>query len=384
MIKKKCSLCGGNLVNNRCTFCGLDNSIYDRERSRRQSISSQPESLTEGSPVYQPQSAKGKQSTTPRPHQKTAAQKPKAIYPRRQTNYSSAARRTGASGKRRGWMVWIIIIVVILLAALPALTDFADSILENGFSAVGSNSADSSYSVDDSWYDDDYSWDYSDYDPYSYVTRDIPASGETYETVLGNGIYRIGVHIPEGIYQAELVEGNGGIEIVDGENSIYRYVSFGTEPEYDQVTEEGDLRLYNGGVLNVDSGVILRFTSENAQPLTQEIKENPLSEPVSLEAGTYTSGDGIIPEGIYDITALGKPEDDYGYSSVTLTYPNGSSEYLWVDSSDYAPVTDEYTDTGAKNIVIPDGTEVSVEYGSVTLTPSEGYYDVDYTEYTSE
>ena len=129
MIKKKCSLCGGNLVNNRCTFCGLDNSIYDREHSRRQSISSQPESLTEGSPVYQPQSAKGKQSTTPRPHQKTAAQKPKAIYPRRQTNYSSAARRTGVSGKRRGWMVWIIIIVVILLAALPALTDFADSIL---------------------------------------------------------------------------------------------------------------------------------------------------------------------------------------------------------------------------------------------------------------
>ena len=171
---------------------------------------------------------------------------------------------------------------------------------------------------------------------------------------------------------------------MDDENSIYRYVSFGTEPEYDQVTEEGDLRLYNGGVLNVDSGVILRFTSENAQPLTQEIKENPLSEPVSLEAGTYTSGDGIIPEGIYDITALGKPEDDYGYSSVTLTYPNGSSEYLWVDSSDYAPVTDEYTDTGAKNIVIPNGTEVSVEYGSVTLTPSEGYYDVDYTEYTSE
>ena len=75
-------------------------------------------------------------------------------------------------------------------------------------------------------------------------------------------------------------------------------------------------------------------------------------------------------------------EDDYGYSSVTLTYPNGSSEYLWVDSTDYAPVSDEYTDTGAKNIVIPDGTEVSVEYGSITLTPSEVYYDVDYTEYT--
>ena len=216
----------------------------------------------------------------------------------------------------------------------------------------------------------------------SFATREIPSSGDAYETVLGNGIYRVGVHIPEGVYRAELVEGTGGIGIDDEENSIYHYVTFGTESEYDQVTEEEDIRLYNGADLSIDSGVILRFTTENAQPLTQEIKENPLSEPVSLEAGTYTSGDGIIPEGIYDITALDTLEDDYGYSSVTLTYPNGSSEYLWVDSTDYAPVSDEYTDTGAKNIVIPDGTEVSVEYGSITLTPSEVYYDVDYTEYT--
>ena len=86
-----------------------------------------------------------------------------------------------------------------------------------------------------------------------------------------------------------------------------------------------------------------------------------MSEPVSLEAGTYTSGDGIIPEGIYDITALDTLEDDYGYSSVTLTYPYTYIYYIcgW-DSTDYAPVSDEYTDTGAKNIVIPDGTEVSL------------------------
>ena len=290
-----------------------------------------------------------------------------------------------ASGRRRrGLAVWIIIIAVILIAALPALTDIVSNILGNGFSTVTDTfTSDSvSYNMDDTGYDDDYIWDDSDYDPYSFATREIPSSGDAYETVLGNGIYRVGVHIPEGVYRAELVEGTGGIGIDDEENSIYHYVTFGTESEYDQVTEEEDIRLYNGADLSIDSGVILRFTTENAQPLTQEIKENPLSEPVSLEAGTYTSGDGIVPEGIYDITALGTLEDDYGYSSVTLTYPNGSSEYLWVDSTDYAPVSDEYTDTGAKNIVIPDGTEVSVEYGSITLTPSEVYYDVDYTEYT--
>ncbi len=384
MLKKKCSLCGGDLVNNRCTFCGLDNSIYDRERSIRRSISSQSESPPDRDLDYQPQASRGNQRTAPRPEPKTASQKPKTVYPNRQTTYSSAVRTVASGRRRRGLAVWIIIIAVILIAALPALTDIVSNILGNGFSTVTDTfTSDSvSYNMDDTGYDDDYIWDDSDYDPYSFATREIPSSGDAYETVLGNGIYRVGVHIPEGVYRAELVEGTGGIGIDDEENSIYHYVTFGTESEYDQVTEEEDIRLYNGADLSIDSGVILRFTTENAQPLTQEIKENPLSEPVSLEAGTYTSGDGIIPEGIYDITALDTLEDDYGYSSVTLTYPNGSSEYLWVDSTDYAPVSDEYTDTGAKNIVIPAGTEVSVEYGSITLTPSEVYYDVDYTEYT--
>ena len=31
MLKKKCSLCGGPLEGGRCTLCGLDNSVYERE-----------------------------------------------------------------------------------------------------------------------------------------------------------------------------------------------------------------------------------------------------------------------------------------------------------------------------------------------------------------
>lgn len=364
MLNKKCRLCGGRLVNNRCTFCGLDNSIYDRENSR-QSSSSQPQSKSPpaADPVYHMQEEQTRQHTASRAKQKNTAQKQKAVYAGRQTASGSLSRRPVSAGRNRGWLVWIIIIAVILFALLPALTDNVSGIFGNTYSEI----------TDD-----------SDYDPYAYVTREIPADGEIYETVLSSGIYRVGVHIPEGIYHAELVEGAGSIEINDDENSIYHYVTFGTDSEYGQVTEDNDIRLYNGADLNIDSGVVLRFTTDNAQPLTQETKENPLSEPVSLEPGTYICGDGIIPEGIYDITSVNAPGDDYGYSNVTLTYPNGSYEYLWIDSPDYSPVSDEYADTGTKNIVIPDGTEVSVEYGSVNLTPSDGYYDVDYTEYTSD
>ena len=82
MLKKKCSLCGGDLVNNRCTFCGLDNSIYDRERSIRRSISSQSESPPDRDLDYQRQASRGNQRTAPRPEPKTTSQKRK-LYIRR-------------------------------------------------------------------------------------------------------------------------------------------------------------------------------------------------------------------------------------------------------------------------------------------------------------
>lgn len=378
---KKCSLCGGRLENGRCTLCGLDNSIYDRDyerdNSRRQSAdkqtsqTAQPKQTrqTERPPATAPRSPRN-QRTQYSPRQPGAVQ-----YSRRAQTQNMIPQK-----KKTGIVTFFIILAVIIIALLVSfIPDDADQWTD----IFGS---DSPY-MGESWSSVDGSSDYSDRNPYEYVTREIPAEGETYETVLGNGIYRVGVHIPEGIYRVELSEGLGGLQIEDEENGIYHYVTFGTDEEYDQVTKDDDVRLYNGADLLVDSGVILRFVTENAQPLTQEILENPLTEPVSLEAGIYTTGSDVaprIPQGIYDISALDEGIDGYGYSSVTLTYPNGSSEYLWIDGPDYAPVIDEYPDAAAKNIVIVDGTEISVEYGNITLVPGEGYYDVDYTQYTSE
>ena len=120
---------------------------------------------------------------------------------------------------------------------------------------------------------------------------------------------------------------------------------------------------------------------ENAQPLVQETSENPLTESVSLPEGTCISGDGTVPQGIYDLTVDTSYEGGYGYSSITLLYPNGQSEYFWADGPNSAVTSSQYTDISVKNIVIPEGTEISVEYGGVILTPAEGYYDVDYSGY---
>lgn len=397
MAKWRCSLCGGRLSEGRCTLCGLDNTIYKREIAYSEG-SSQEESRQEQKQHIKAQS----QKQTRRPEQ----------HGRKETSdagkYSAAAASAGGSGygtgpagqrstaasaqhtkqksrgagrvhsannnkTRSGRPAVIAILLIILFSFLPAIIEAVQSAIQDVSSDSGS--------VFDTYFSDSYDEEGSDYDPYWYVTREIPDTGEAFEIVLGNGIYKVGVHIPEGVYRAEVVEGGGSVGITDDENLIYDSVYLGEEEEYGQVPDADDLRFYNGAELQVGDGVIVKLSTENAQPLVQETSENPLTESVSLPEGTCISGDGTVPQGIYDLTVDTSYEGGYGYSSITLLYPNGQSEYFWADGPDSAVTSSQYTDISVKNIVIPEGTEISVEYGGVILTPAEGYYDVDYSGY---
>ena len=147
-----------------------------------------------------------------------------------------------------------------------------------------------------------------------------------------------------------------------------------------------DLRLYNGADLDVGEGVLVRLTTDNAQPLTAEPYPAGSTDTYSLPEGEYRAGTGAseIPEGIYDISIAENESDPFGYASITLLYPNGLSGYYWADSPALATDAEGYTSAGVKNVVIPDGTEISVTYGDIVLTPGQACYDVDYTDYPQQ
>lgn len=358
MAKFHCRLCGGKLVDNRCILCGLDNSCYDQEFSCHKIFSGhQPSPKKQSPPAKQPPPAK----QSPPVKQST---------PVKQAPSHSEYKKTVATApKNRNRIVWITVIIVTVLilvsvisSAMPALTG------TTGFLTSSSPF-------------DDHAAPSEDLDPYAFVTRDIPEDGEVYETVLGTGVYQTGIHIPEGIYRAELLAGAGSIYISDAENSIYDSTYFGTDEEYDEVTAMDDIRLYNGAGLHVDSGMLIRLSTENAQPLTEVPYPAAETDSISLPEGEYTAGGEEIPEGIYDISIDTNEEEPYGYASIILLYPNGSSEYFWADSPETAVSADGYTSAGIKNAVIPDGTEISVEYGNIILTPGQTCYDADYANY---
>ena len=91
----------------------------------------------------------------------------------------------------------------------------------------------------------------------------------------------------------ELAEESADLHITDTENIIYDSVWFGDEAEYDEVTEADDIRLYNGAEISITGGGSLIFTTDNAQPFTQETAANPLTESFILEEGVSIAGENI-------------------------------------------------------------------------------------------
>ena len=169
MFKKKCSLCGGRLENNRCTLCGLDNSIYEQRRPVRQSTME---------PAHRVQTPKPNPSSASSSGTKSASQKKQAQHMPRQPGSIQPPRRIQVQNmqpqdKKSKYSSRIVLLTIVITVSLIVLSFILS--LQNG-------------DDDHIWSDEGYVWsdeydtyDYSDYDPYEYVTREIPETGETYE-----------------------------------------------------------------------------------------------------------------------------------------------------------------------------------------------------------
>lgn len=374
----RCSLCGSRLNNGKCEFCGLDNRMYDRKyiKDPYHMAEIAKESDTPKAPpgqIQRPAGTFGQSGGTSRKTVFTAkspARKGADISPRRQKqDVSSWQKKQNTGAARSRTAIVIVILVIIICIAAPVLFQIGKSVIETG----SAPEADSWQSAIDSLFSDDNSSpDFNDYDPYEYVTREIPEDGTAYQVTLSDGFYQVGIHIPEGVYHVELAGERADLHIGDTENIIYDTVWFGEEAEYEEVTEADDVRLYNGAEISITGGGSLLFTTDNAQPFTQETSANPLTESFILKEGVSIAGENI-PAGMYDI--IFAKDDEYISFGLDLSYPNEYSEYLWASNSSGEP------EERIRNVIIPDGTELTLDGGPVELVPSEGYFEADFADY---
>ena len=212
--------------------------------------------------------------------------------------------------------------------------------------------------------------DYTRSDPYENVTKELPADGESVSFELTSGDYVVGVHIPEGNYQAEVSYDYDTVQVDDWDSGFYLYEYAGrTDGDY-----LDDLRLYNGAIVHISSQTTITLYSDNAQTDNVFYEDNPLAgqKPVTIKEDAIVGPD--LPAGVYDLTLVsgeGSVDVDiyaeYGESMETKNLYLGEN---CTDGKEY------------KNLVLPKNAQITLDDNmELRLTPSEKVSTTDYYQY---
>lgn len=373
MKKRRCYLCGGKLVNGRCTLCGLDNTKIERKNYRLNESSFDGKGI-EAKHLCESHNGKpsgGLNRQGQASWQSGRNQQGQSSWQSGQ-NWTQTGRKKKKSRKqKKGWISTIIVLLMILISIGGPAISFVTTEIKNKIDQINN-------SGDDNWWSgSEIDTSVDENDPYEFVTRELSDSGEVYDTELGYGEYVVGTDIPEGTYEVTLQSGYGSFQTDDPDNSIYLYGYFSenASDEDEDITEMEDVRLYEGAHVMIGEDVVLAFHTENGQTGQMQSEDNPLSVTYTLQPEKkYTVGKEI-PAGVYDVSGtkdwavmeyeiyLGELYDEeydsLNYQSYSIMVEAGSENAIY------------------KNAVLTEGTEITVT-GKMILTPSKKIGSQDY------
>lgn len=397
MKKRRCYLCGGKLVNGRCTLCGLDNTKIERKNYRLNEssfdgngieakhlceshngkpsggLNRQGQASWQSGRNQQGQSSwqNGQNQQGQSSWQSGQNQQGQTSRQRGQNWTQTGGKKKTAGKQKKGWISTVIVLLMILISVGGPAVSYIKTVIETVINQF--DDADS-----DNWWDgSDVDTSVDETDPYEFVTRELSDHGEVYDTELGYGEYVVGTDIPEGTYEVTLQSGYGSFQTEDPDNSIYLYGYFSenASDEDEDITEMEDVRLYDGAHVMIGEDVVLAFHTENGQTGQMQSEDNPLSVTYTLQPEKkYTVGKEI-PAGVYDVSGtkdwavmeyeiyLGelydKEYDSLNYQSYSIMVEAGSENAIY------------------KNAVLTEGTEITVT-GKMILTPSKKIGSQDY------
>lgn len=362
MFGKRCSLCGGKLNSNGiCTECGLDNNKSDKNYRINQSECDH-EPLTHVHYGKNEKPEKQPKPNTPRQSwqgsQKDNNRQQDRSWQGSTTTYSgntgSTGRKKVGKKKKPGRIISKIIAVIVIFNVFfgifqPMVSDILDDVI----SGYQENTQ-----------------DYTRSDPYENVTKELPADGESVSFELTSGDYVVGVHIPEGNYQADVSYDYDTVQVDDWDSGFYLYEYAGrTDGDY-----LDDLRLYNGAIVHISSQTTITLYSDNAQTENILYENNPLAgqEPLVVKKDLTVGPD--LPAGVYDLILVsgeGSVDVDiyteYGESMETKNLYLGEN---CTDGKEY------------KNLVLPKNAQITLDDNmELRLTPSEHISTTDYYDY---
>ncbi len=390
MFKRKCTLCGGDLVRGKCIECGLDNN---RKRMRQvddfnQSNGSerykndaffedlkQEQREMEVEDVY----VRQEQIDYSKPKRKSILDIPNLDRripppPRRNTSNTSNNNKKNES-TRAVKLIRTIIIIVIVFNVLGGVFSLLASLAFNAIEEV-TNVMDFGGTEEVVQYISEV-----DFSAMQEGERELAETGASYENVLSAGYYRVGTDIPEGIYSIECIY-NGSIAINNQEDGTFVSEYLGSE----NIGEcyEG-IYLYNGTYIIIDNDATLNFVSENANYENMEYMVNPNTQEYQLTAGINVAGEDF-EAGVYDFSMI---EGCYGIIYIYASEEDAMNEDCYKYESVFMSKMDfsdedetKYQLSKLSNVTLPEGYVVVIEEDEsldyLVLTPSPIIYNEDY------
>ncbi len=356
MFKKRCNLCGGELVNGYCVECGLDNNKQRMYSAEDEFKKEQQEMEVED--VFHRQ----EQIDYSHPKKKDFI-----------TTLIEILKPKSNENKKKTSPLKRIIIIFIVLTVLSNVLGVVFAIFASFISSTTTNDV----------------TDFSEIEYYNEVdfgealdeVIELEETGDEYSVTLVAGYYEVGVHIPEGSYDITCVS-EGTININDEANDISVYAYFWDENVGE--TYEG-VQLYKGAHIQLKNEAVFQFETENANYSNYEVMSNPNTESFKLTTGISVAGEDF-PAGVYDFYM---PANSF---SVVRVYES-IEEYNDEDSYQYESMfmsntsfdgDDEYQLSECYNMIIPEGyviyisnEEEYIEY--LEITPSVMIKDESYT-----
>lgn len=364
---ERCTLCGGRLVNGKCTECGLDNTKNDKkyklnthnEKEVRFHSGDCEDHLNKncdsskawgktgaGSSRSTGKSSAGNSRSTEKSGAGSTQTKATASKAQRAKTLKERSR-TGTVKKKSGLnrlIFWIVLLVILfevfgsslmgVFSGLRSSQDGLGSLMDKLLMLNGGDG-------DVDWQDDG---DVENVDvgealaekPNEIIWNEQSAG--YFEDGLTRGIYTAGYEIPVGTYQMFCDEGTAWCYLItdEGENREF-FTLYSTEQqesyaesfgECDYFELSGELKLQEGDIIYVeecDEGVFIKGQGDGEAFLQQHKPQN-LPGPVVVQDGMEAGGE--FEPGVYDVMLGEIPEDEYGSAYLNITDQEGNSYYV--------------------------------------------------------
>lgn len=348
MKRFDCQLCGGKLRNGKCELCGWVNQSDSDYLLNKSSCDAKPLTHVHKENVFDSHktSTVSKTGTGSGNRSRQGAQaQPTRQYRAKMANQKSTPYRS-RDVKKKGKGLSVLAVLIAVLSLAPSLLKVTQETVSNYMGSSASQQAED--------------------DLYSFATRELSDTGEKWSMDIRPGIYKVGVDIPEGLYDLEAVSGRGSFNLSDRENYIYYYQYLTDDPQdKDEFSGMNDIRLYKGADIQIFDGLTLKFTTETGQTDQLVSEPNPLTEEVLLPQGTEEYAGQGFAAGVYDLTV----RDAWTYFKYEIPLEGKPEEFeynsLFLD--------DSYAEDGVytfKNVELPEGTRVYAEDADVEMVPS--------------